>query len=109
MRADFTNRFSFDDEVQKEAKIRVVGVGGGGGNAVNNMLRKGISGIEFVAVNTDSQALEANAAPVKIQLGRDLTKGLGAGARPSVGAEAAAETSPSASSRGRSRARGRSG
>src|SRR5687768_2671928 len=85
-------RFAFDDEAQEEAKIRVVGVGGGGGNAVNNMLAKGIHGVEFVAVNTDAQALMANAATIKIQLGRDLTKGLGAGARPQVGAEAATES-----------------
>ncbi|MDX1419184.1 MAG: cell division protein FtsZ [Rubricoccaceae bacterium] len=89
---DFTNRFSFDDGAQEEATIRVVGVGGGGGNAVNNMLTKGIVGVEFVAVNTDAQALQANAASIKIQLGRDLTKGLGAGARPSVGSEAAGES-----------------
>jgi cell division protein FtsZ len=89
---DFSNRFSFDDGAQEEAKIRVVGVGGGGGNAVNNMLRLGIGGVEFVAINTDAQALQANAAPIKIQIGRDLTKGLGAGARPSVGAEAASES-----------------
>jgi cell division protein FtsZ len=89
---DLNTRFSFDDEAQEEAKIRVVGVGGGGGNAVNNMLAKGIHGVEFVAVNTDAQALTANAAPIKIQLGRELTKGLGAGARPQVGAEAAAES-----------------
>ena len=89
---DFMNRFSFDDDAQEEALIRVVGVGGGGGNAVNNMLGKGISGVEFVAVNTDAQALTVNAAPIKIQVGRELTKGLGAGARPSVGAEAAEES-----------------
>ncbi|HLT46405.1 MAG TPA: cell division protein FtsZ [Rubricoccaceae bacterium] len=89
---DFTNRFTFDDGAQEEAKIRVVGVGGGGGNAVNNMLTRGIGGVEFVAVNTDAQALQANQAPIKIQIGRDLTKGLGAGARPSVGAEAATES-----------------
>jgi len=90
--SDFMNRFSFDDEAQSEAKIRVVGVGGGGGNALNNMLAKGIHGVEFLAINTDAQALAANAAPIKIQLGRDLTKGLGAGARPQVGADAATES-----------------
>jgi len=88
---DFTNLFSFDDAAQETATILVVGVGGGGGNAVNNMLAKGIEGVEFVAVNTDSQALQVNGSPIKIQIGRDLTKGLGAGARPSVGADAAME------------------
>ena len=89
---DFTTRFTFDDDAQDTALIRVVGVGGGGGNAVNNMLSKGIHGVEFVAINTDAQALSANAAPSKIQVGRELTKGLGAGARPSVGANAAQES-----------------
>lgn len=88
---DFTNLFSFDDAAQETATIRVVGVGGGGGNAVNNMLAKGIQGVEFIAVNTDSQALQANCSSIKIQIGRELTKGLGAGARPSVGADAAME------------------
>ncbi len=88
---DLTNLFSFDDAAQETATIRVVGVGGGGGNAVNNMLAKGIQGVEFIAVNTDSQALQANGSSIKIQIGRELTKGLGAGARPSVGADAAIE------------------
>ena len=91
MTTDFT-RFAFDDEAQSTAVIRVVGVGGGGGNAVNNMLVKGIHGVEFVAVNTDSQALQANTAPTRIQVGRELTNGLGAGARPAVGAAAAEES-----------------
>ena len=85
-------RFAFDDNAQETATLRVVGVGGGGGNAVNNMLAKGIHGVEFVAINTDAQALMANKAPTKIQLGRELTKGLGAGARPSIGAQAAEES-----------------
>ena len=89
---DFSTRFSFDDDAQDTALIRVVGVGGGGGNAVNNMLTKGIHGVEFVAINTDSQALQANQSPAKIQVGRELTKGLGAGARPTVGASAAQES-----------------
>jgi cell division protein FtsZ len=89
---DFHNRFSFDDDAHEQAKIRVVGVGGGGGNAVNNMLAKGIHGVEFIALNTDSQALTANLAPLKIQLGRERTQGLGAGARPVVGMEAATES-----------------
>ena len=89
---DFSTRFTFDDDAQDTALIRVVGVGGGGGNAVNNMLAKGIHGVEFVAINTDAQALQANQAPSKIQVGRELTKGLGAGARPTVGASAAQES-----------------
>ena len=92
MSPDFSTRFSFDDDAQTTAQIRVVGVGGGGGNAVNNMLTKGIHGVEFVAVNTDAQALQANGAPTKIQMGRTLTNGLGAGARPEVGADAAQES-----------------
>jgi cell division protein FtsZ len=89
MEDEFSSHFSFDDSANEEAKICVVGVGGGGGNAVNNMIRKGIRGnVEFIAINTDRQALAANEASQKIQAGGDLTNGLGAGARPSVGAEA---------------------
>ncbi|MGA7306733.1 MAG: cell division protein FtsZ [Rhodothermales bacterium] len=84
--------FTFDSEAIEPAKIKVIGVGGGGGNAVNNMISKGIRGIDFLAINTDAQALEANLAPGKIQIGRKLTQGLGAGARPSVGAKAADES-----------------
>ena len=91
---DFSSKFSFDDSANEEAKICVVGVGGGGGNAINNMVQKGIRGnVEFIAVNTDSQALNENHAPQKIQAGRNLTSGLGAGARPNVGAEAVEESS----------------
>ncbi len=94
MDQDFSSKFSFDDAANEEAKICVVGVGGGGGNAINNMVEKGIHGsVEFIAVNTDSQALNENRAPQKIQAGQDLTSGLGAGARPSVGAEAIEESS----------------
>jgi cell division protein FtsZ len=71
------------------AKIKVIGVGGGGCNAVNTMIRSGLTGVEFIVANTDSQALAANLAPIKIQLGGDLTKGLGAGANPEVGRKAA--------------------
>ncbi len=71
------------------AKIKVIGVGGGGCNAVNTMIRAGLSGVEYVVANTDSQALIASLAPTKIQLGTDLTKGLGAGANPEVGRKAA--------------------
>ncbi len=88
---NISSHFTFDSEQNRDAEIRVIGVGGGGGNAVNNMIDKGIQGIEFVAINTDAQALEANKAPVKIQVGRNMTKGLGAGARPSIGAEAVEE------------------
>jgi cell division protein FtsZ len=91
---DFSSKFSFDDSANEEAKICVVGVGGGGGNAINNMVEKGIRGnVEFIAINTDSQALNENKAPQKIQAGRNLTSGLGAGARPNVGAEAIEESS----------------
>lgn len=67
------------------AKIKVIGVGGGGGNAVNNMIERGLTGVEFIAANTDKQALEHNLADVKIQLGKETTRGLGAGANPEVG------------------------
>jgi cell division protein FtsZ len=73
------------------AVIKVIGVGGGGGNAINSMIASGITGVEFIAANTDVQALKSNAAPIKIQLGRELTKGLGAGANPDVGRDAALE------------------
>ena len=92
METSFNSHFSFDDSANEEAKICVIGVGGGGGNAVNNMIDKGIyGGVEFIAVNTDQQALAKNRAPQKVQSGKNLTKGLGAGARPSVGAEAIEE------------------
>jgi cell division protein FtsZ len=73
------------------AKIKVIGVGGGGCNAVNTMIRAGLTGVEYIVANTDSQALHANMAPTKIQLGSDVTKGLGAGANPEVGRKAAIE------------------
>src|SRR3954468_17301344 len=72
-------------------KIKVVGVGGGGGNSVNTMIEAGIQGVDFVAANTDCQVLDTNQAPVKIQLGKSLTKGLGAGANPEIGCAAALE------------------
>ena len=74
------------------ARIRVIGVGGAGGNAVNNMIRSGLKGVEFIAANTDVQALRSSEADVKLQLGEVLTKGLGAGANPSVGEAAALES-----------------
>lgn len=73
------------------AKIKVIGVGGGGGNAVNTMIRSGLDGVEFIVANTDSQALQASLAHHKVQLGKDLTKGLGAGADPDIGRDAALE------------------
>jgi cell division protein FtsZ len=77
------------DEMQ--ARIKVVGVGGGGGNALNTMIQSGLEGVEFIAANTDTQALEANLATSKVQLGPGLTRGLGAGANPDVGKKSALE------------------
>jgi cell division protein FtsZ len=74
------------------AKIKVVGVGGGGGNIVNSMINKGIEGVEFIVVNTDSQALEISKADIKIQIGKNITKGLGTGMKYDVGEKAAEET-----------------
>ncbi len=80
-------------EIEKVANIRVVGLGGGGGNAINYMVdQRQIQGVEFMAINTDSQALAANKAQTKIQIGRELTRGLGAGANPEVGLKAAEES-----------------
>ena len=81
----------FVHEDVHKAQIRVIGVGGGGGNAVNNMIESGMSGVEFIAVNTDAQDLERSLAPRRYQLGGQLTKGLGAGANPEIGREAALE------------------
>ena len=89
---DERNRISFaDEEMTRGARIKVVGVGGGGGNAISRMIASGLQGIEFIAINTDLQALRTNRAPVKIQVGGKLTKGLGAGANPDVGRQAAVE------------------
>jgi len=79
-------------ESSKSARIKVIGVGGGGGNAINNMITSNLQGVEFIAANTDCQALEVSKAPVKIQMGECLTEGLGAGANPQLGREAALET-----------------
>jgi cell division protein FtsZ len=84
-------RLTLDPETRRGAKIKVVGVGGGGGNAVNRMARTGLDGVEFIVANTDRQALQNNAAPIKLQIGSKLTKGLGAGADPNVGRSAALE------------------
>jgi cell division protein FtsZ len=73
------------------ARIKVVGIGGGGGNALNTMVEKGIEGVEFIAINTDSQALDRSKAHVKIQIGKNLTKGLGAGMRDDIGLKAVEE------------------
>lgn len=80
---------SEDRKIHHGAKIRVIGVGGGGCNAVNTMIREGLTGVEFIVANTDSQALAANLAPTKIQLGSEITKGLGAGANPEIGRKSA--------------------
>ena len=84
-------RISFSEENQQGAKIKVIGVGGGGCNAVNRMIRAKVEGVEFIAANTDLQALKLSQAPVKLQIGGKLTKGLGAGANPEVGRKAALE------------------
>jgi cell division protein FtsZ len=84
-------RVGFSEELRHGAKIRVIGVGGGGGNAVNRMIAAKLEGVEFMVANTDLQALKASNAPVKIQLGAKLTKGLGAGANPEIGRRAALE------------------
>uniref|UniRef100_A0A831UA25 Cell division protein FtsZ n=1 Tax=Geobacter metallireducens TaxID=28232 RepID=A0A831UA25_GEOME len=83
--------FEFDESIDQCAKIKVIGVGGSGGNAVNTMIASQVGGVDFAVANTDVQALRISRAPVKIQIGRQLTKGLGAGADPSRGREAALE------------------
>ncbi len=83
--------FEFDESIDQSAKIKVIGVGGGGGNAVNTMIDCELHGIDFIVANTDAQALRMSKAPVKIQIGSQLTKGLGAGADPTVGKDAATE------------------
>jgi cell division protein FtsZ len=88
---DAPGRITFADEEARGARIKVVGVGGGGGNAVSRMIASGLQGVEFIAVNTDLQALRSNRAPNKLQIGAKLTKGLGAGANPDVGRQAAVE------------------
>src|SRR6201995_53754 len=86
-------RISYNDDTRNDARIKVIGVGGGGGNAVNRMIDAGVEGIEFIAANTDLQALRMSRAPLKLQLGVKLTNGLGAGANPEVGRKAALEDS----------------
>jgi cell division protein FtsZ len=84
-------RIALEDTRPNAANLKVVGIGGGGGNAINRMIASGIEGVEFVSANTDCQSLKHNRAPVKIQLGAKLTKGLGAGANPEIGRSAALE------------------
>ena len=86
-------RISYNEETRNDARIKVIGVGGGGGNAVNRMIDAGMDSIEFIVANTDLQALRMSHAPVKIQLGVKLTNGLGAGANPEIGRKAALEDS----------------
>jgi cell division protein FtsZ len=86
-----TLRVSLEEPSPQAALIKVVGVGGGGGNAVNRMISTGVAGVQFIAANSDCQALQSNQAPVKLQLGNKLTKGLGAGGNPEIGRSAALE------------------
>ena len=79
-------------EMDQLAKIKVIGVGGGGGNAVNRMIETGVKGVEFIVANTDLQVLNNSKADIKIQIGASLTDGLGAGAKPEIGKEAAVES-----------------
>ena len=83
--------FDFDVDVDQYAKIKVIGVGGGGNNAVNRMVECGVRGIDFIAMNTDRQALYSSKAEVKLQIGEKITRGLGAGANPDIGGKAAEE------------------
>ncbi|MBF0446062.1 MAG: cell division protein FtsZ [Magnetococcales bacterium] len=82
----------FETSAPLEARIKVVGVGGGGGNAINNMIQSQLEGVEFIVANTDAQALSRNLAPTRIQIGEAVTRGLGAGAKPEVGMRAAEES-----------------
>ena len=86
-------RIQYNDEMMRGAKIKVIGVGGGGGNAVNRMIEAGVEGVDFITANTDVQALRLSKAPVKLQLGVKRTSGLGAGANPDIGRQAALEDS----------------
>jgi cell division protein FtsZ len=84
-------RLTLEEDRRVGARIKVIGIGGGGSNAVNRMVQAGFEGVEFLVANTDAQALQYNAAPVKLQIGAKLTKGLGAGADPAIGRQAALE------------------
>lgn len=83
--------FEIDDVKGQTAKIKVVGIGGAGGNAINNMIASNLQGVEFIAINTDTQVLETSLAPVKVQIGASITKGLGAGSNPQIGKQSALE------------------
>src|SRR5690606_36392611 len=83
--------FEFEDAALQNARMKVVGVGGGGGNAVNRMIDEELEGVEFISVNTDSQALKNSRSQIMIQIGKKLTRGLGAGARPEIGRQAIEE------------------
>ena len=80
--------FEFDELASQRARIKVLGIGGAGGNAINRMITSGMDGVEFIAINTDAQDLGSNPAETKLQIGKDLTKGLGAGAKPDIGRKA---------------------
>ncbi|MFQ9976361.1 MAG: cell division protein FtsZ, partial [Butyricicoccus sp.] len=84
--------FEFEQGLDNVVNIKVIGVGGGGGNAVNRMVENGVQGVEFVSINTDMQALNYSQATTKIQIGEKLTKGQGAGANPEIGRKAAEES-----------------
>ena len=92
MNQENNTNFSFDLPKNRSNVIKVIGVGGGGSNAINYMFKQGIIGVDFVVCNTDAQALNESSVPIKIQLGANLTEGLGAGANPEVGANAAQES-----------------
>ena len=80
--------FEFDSLAEQKANLKMIGIGGAGGNAVNRMIQAGMSGVDFIVINTDAQDLDNNAAENNIQIGKKLTKGLGAGARSEVGKDA---------------------
>ncbi|WP_077213039.1 cell division protein FtsZ [Bacillus dakarensis] len=84
--------FEFDTNIDQNARIKVIGVGGGGGNAVNRMIEDGVEGVEFITVNTDAQALKQSKADIVMQIGGSLTRGLGAGANPQIGMKAVEES-----------------
>ena len=86
--------FEFEQGLDNVVNIKVIGVGGGGGNAVNRMVENGVQGVEFVSINTDMQALNYSQATTKIQIGEKLTKGQGAGANPEIGRKAAERRLP---------------
>ncbi len=83
--------FELEELIEGGARIKVTGIGGGGGNAINSMISSGITGVEFIAINTDTQALSLSLAPLKLQIGARITKGLGAGSNPQLGRDAAME------------------